>query len=858
MDSTSSFFSSSVRTDATSALNTSCRSVPTNATTSALSLSTPGSSNLGSTTISSHDVQVYNNPERHDLFETRSEKYMSVFWHNELVGITYYDLETSQLHLMLDITETDNFSICKRVLQEVQPACIIVSSKQDEQFLKALQPETIDENETIVNQSNRVQIVPSIDFALESCKRRLVSLNLPTMPENFTDIERSIFISSIVPFKCEKVIRAAGALLKFMEKKRVGVELEDMGIKVPVLSLHLFSLKDTLFLEENTYRALQIFRKELHPSAFKSGGSGAKEGLSLFGILNRTKSIIGSNLMRVWFRRPSRDINLLRQRQEAIAFFMSPRNVEVLSSLQGCLKHIKNVPRILSKMKQAQASIGDWQALYKTAFNAVYIGDICRAQATSLHIFKQIGSDFTEDLHSIANLISRIVDFDESIAQNRFTVKEGVDAELDHKKRTFNSLPSLMTQVAREELNQLSEDIKECNIIYLPQLGYLLTISCKAEMINSADFEMEGFQFMFMSNDRVHYKSAGTNALDEKLGDTQCVITDHETQIMHRLQNSILERSAVLLKVMDLAAELDCLLALTVAAMENNYVRPELKTDNIIEIYGGRHPLQEICVGTFVPNDTYSGGSHRKMKLLTGPNASGKSVYLKQVGLIVFMAHIGSFVPAEGASIGLLDGIYTRVQTKESVSVALSTFMIDVNQMSQCIHNATAKSLVIVDEFGKGTQTEDGVSLLCACLKHWLYKEQDCPHVLVSTHFHCIRKQHLLPDSPQLMYQMMDVAQIMSEMIFLFQLKEGCVSHSHANQISKTVGLPEELIQRGIEVTNLIAENKVIERADTVDTKNQFKRSEMIVNEFLTLDLEKDTLTDFLQDLVLPTANNIL
>ncbi|XP_033111357.1 mutS protein homolog 5-like [Anneissia japonica] len=779
MDSSSSFFNYS-------------SSTVTAGTANAISTSSSLSSAMDNTTINNNDVHVHRNNDHlqdNGLFESlQSEKYMSVFWHSGLLGVAYYDSGTSQLHLMLDIPETVNFTILKRVCQEVEPVSIVVSSKQDEKFLKVIQP--LDTNEVtdmpVVNQTGRVHILPSIDFALESCKRRLVSMNLPTIPDHLTDVERSIYISSIVPFEHEKVIRAAGALLKFLEKQRVGVELEDASVKVPIVSLNIFSLKDTLFLEENTYSALQIFQKESHPSAYKSGGSGAKEGLSLFGILNKTKSVIGSNLMRIWFMRPSRDINLLRQRQEAVAFFMSPRNIEVVSSLQDCLKHIKNVPRILSKMKQAQASIGDWQALYKTAYNAVYIGDICRSQPAELEIFRKIASDFTEDLHSIANLISRIVDFDESVAQNRFTVKEDVDPELDHKKRTFNSLPSLMTQVAREELNSLSSDIEECNVIYLPQLGYLLTIPRKPEMVNLADFEMQGFQFMFMSNDRVHYKSAGTNALDEKLGDTQCVITDHETQIMHRLQNSILERSAVLLKVMDFAAEIDWSL---------NFF---------------------------------------------------------------FMAHIGSFVPAEGAHITLLDGIYSRVQTKESVSVGLSTFMIDLNQMSQCVRNATAKSLVIVDEFGKGTETGDGVSLLCACLRHWLDQEQHCPHVLVSTHFHCIFQQHLLPDSQQLMYQMMDVIQNEEEMIFLFQLKEGCVGHSHANQIAKSAGLPQELIQRGLQVTNLIAENKPIERADTANTKNQFKRCEMIVKEFLTLDLDKDSLTDFLLDFVLPTANNIV
>lgn len=193
--------------------------------------------------------------------------------------------------------------------------------------------------------------------------------------------------------------------------------------------------------------------------------------------------------------------------------------------------------------------------------------------------------------------------------------------------------------------------------------------------------------------------------MDLLLGDTQCEIIDHETKIMHKLQNVILEASNVLLNIMDYSAELDCLISLSLIARELNYTRPKITRDGIICITKGRHPLQEFCVSSFVPNNIMNGGKYGKIKLLTGPNASGKSIYLKQVALIVYLAHIGSFVPAESASITLIDHIFTRIHTVESVSIGLSTFMIDINQMSDALRYATSNSLVIIDEFGKGTET---------------------------------------------------------------------------------------------------------------------------------------------------------
>ncbi|KAJ8952812.1 hypothetical protein NQ318_008130 [Aromia moschata] len=174
---------------------------------------------------------------------------------------------------------------------------------------------------------------------------------------------------------------------------------------------------------------------------------------------------------------------------------------------------------------------------------------------------------------------------------------------------------------------------------------------------------------------------------------------------------------------------------MALTASQNDYIRPSLNTDNIFEIKDGKHPLNEHLVSQFQTNDFYSGGQYSHMKIITGPNGSGKSMYLKQLALIVYLAHVGSYVPVKSANIALVHSIHSRIQATESVSVRLSAFMIDVTQVSQALNNATLSSLILMDEFGKGTTEKDGLSILVGTLRNFLKRKEDCPHVIVSHTF---------------------------------------------------------------------------------------------------------------------------
>uniref|UniRef100_K1S1Q1 MutS-like protein 5 n=1 Tax=Magallana gigas TaxID=29159 RepID=K1S1Q1_MAGGI len=662
--------------------------------------------------------------------------YMSVLWHNGKLGMAYYDTELTQIFMLLDIVESDDFLFLKRILRQLHPTCVLLSSKQDDRLVQTLKSLVStnsdagnislasDDISLSTEDSNKLQFLPSIDFNPDICKRRILNLDLPGIPDHYTDTEKTLYFSSLISFDNITTIRATGGLLKYLEKMRVGVELEDASVRVPVMDLKVVTLDDQVSLDDTAFSALQIFQKEAHPSVYKIGQGGAKEGLSLFGVC----------CDELWFLRPIRDIDVIKQRQDAIAFFVNPRNIEVFSTLTDCMKNIKNIVPVLKRMYQAQATVIDWQALYK------------------------ISEAFKDDLHRIANLINKIVDFEESKVVGRFVVKPNVDAELDDKKRTYNGLPDFMTKLAAEELERLSDDIQECNVIYLPQLGYLLAIPRLDYMQTEEDFEMPGLEFVSFIHDIF----------------VSGLMIDQETAIMHKLQNAILESYRTLIEVQDLCAELDC------------------------------------------------------------------------------------FVPAESAVIGCVDRIFTRIRTMDSVSVGLSTFMIDVNQMSEALRDATERSLVVVDEFGKGTELVDGMALLCSCLSFWIDKGKSCPHVLVSTHFHSIIHQQLLPESPMVKFLTMDSLTEEGELLFLYQLVEGHARSSYASHVALQAGLPQEIVKRGKEVSELIRQNKPVYAIDTADTETHFKRSELIVKKFLDLDLETDDLESFLRDFVMPTSEGKL
>ncbi|CAK9302458.1 unnamed protein product [Gordionus sp. m RMFG-2023] len=444
-------------------------------------------------------------------------------------------------------------------------------------------------------------------------------------------------------------------------------------------------------------------------------------------------------------------------------------------------------------------------------------------------------------------------------------INKGINSSLDEKTEQLNSIPEFLTHVAREEIEKLSEISCECNVIFIAQLGYLLAIPTSQEVVNNS-MMYNGLELKFVNKSYAHYKNERMRKLDEELGDINKDINDIQLNILHQLENTILKKYELLGIIADIVAELDCLIALSISAKEFALCKPLITNKNIICIENGRHLLQEICTTQIVPNSTYStedegnnfktnsimGNSNmssstksssvchdsqnilyssindknflknsltkndceceldkisysnngKKVKIITGAHGSGKSIYLKQIGLIVFMAHIGSFVPASLAEIGVIDQIFTRIYSYDSVSLNYSMFMMDISKVSQAINNGTEKSLVLLDEIGKGTIPEDGLALLTGIVNYFSEKNRT-PFIFIITHFLDIRKY--LSHATNIQFQTMEVIvdTLKNEMIYLYQVKDGFVENNYLKILAKTLNFPESIIERTLEHNNL-------------------------------------------------------
>lgn len=330
-----------------------------------------------------------------------------------------------------------------------------------------------------------------------------------------------------------------------------------------------------------------------------------------------------------------------------------------------------------------------------------------------------------------------------------------------------------------------------------------------------------------------------------------------EVEIIHDLATKILQHEEALIRVSDACGEFDAILALAIGADKYGWIQPQMTTDNTVQIKGGRHPLQELVVPAFVPNDCYLAGGKQQddesndqeveALVLTGPNHSGKSTYIKQTAIIVYLAHIGSFVPAEQATIGLTDRFLTRISTRECVSRNESAFAIDLKHVAQAVQHSTARSLILVDEFGKGTNVDDGAGLLAAFVDHFLSLGPDTPRLILATHFHEVLEGGYLDEHQGLRLGHMRVqtdwgaGQMEDQVTYLFQLTEGHSTSSFGGRCAALNGVPSSIVERAEGISLLLSRNEDLSSVCaklSANEQQQLETAEAVARKFIQCDFD--------------------
>jgi DNA mismatch repair protein MSH5 len=331
---------------------------------------------------------------------------------------------------------------------------------------------------------------------------------------------------------------------------------------------------------------------------------------------------------------------------------------------------------------------------------------------------------------------------------------------------------------------------------------------------------------------------------------------DREVEAIHRLATVVISHEEALIRASDLCGDFDALLALAMGAKKYQWVEPQMTTDNVLHVEGGRHPLQELVVPTFVPNDCELLGGQfstdqttwprQQSIILTGPNHSGKSVYLKQIAIIVYLAHIGSYVPATRAKIGLTDKILTRISTRESVARTESAFSIDLKQVSRAMVCCTPRSLVIIDEFGKGTNVDDGAGLLAALLNHFFSLGHNMPRLLTATHFHEVLTNDFVNLYDGVALHHMDVStdwkasRTEDQITHLFKLVPGLCASSYGGRCAALNGVPSTVVERAEAVASLLSRHEDINLACaklSADEQKQLEMAEAVARRFVQGDV---------------------
>ncbi len=576
-----------------------------------------------------------------------------------------------------------------------------------------------------------------------------------------------------------EAIIAAGAIIHYLEE----TEHRDTS---HISSLSRIDEEKFVWLDKFTIRNLELVYSQ-HDG-----------GVPLIDVLDRTVTPMGSRQLRKWIILPLKEKAAIDERLEVVdTFFREP---ELADEALESLKHISDLERLISKVAVNRINPRELVQLKRSLKCIDPVRSILASQPS------RVLQKLADQLHPCEFLVSKIeaeLREDVSVLSNQGgLIKEGVDAELDELQKIAYSGKDYLLQIQKREIERTG--IGSLKISYNKVFGYYLEVS----NANKDKVPSDWIRKQTLVNAE-RYITEELKVYEEKILHAEEKLVVIEQRIFQGLVNTAADFIPQIQQNAKVIAQLDCLLSFACVARASKYVKPEINDTLVIDIKAGRHPVieKQLPPGeSYIPNDIFLDSEKQQVLVITGPNMAGKSALLRQTALIVLLAQIGSFVPAEAASIGIVDKVFTRVGASDNLSRGESTFMVEMTETASILNNLSHRSLILMDEIGRGTSTYDGVSIAWAIVEH-LHNHKDYkPKTLFATHYHELNQ--LEEDLPRVKNFNVSVKEVGDKIIFMRKLKPGGSEHSFGIHVAQIAGMPNRVVFRANEILHFLEKDK--------------------------------------------------
>ncbi|MBU4504130.1 MAG: DNA mismatch repair protein MutS [Proteobacteria bacterium] len=736
-----------------------------------------------------------------ELLDEKSNNYILAIACDSAIGLSYLDISTGTFRVY---ESKDFLSVIDEALRICPSEILLSNSIKNDPFFLQIKNALSEKSITFLD--DRV-------FEYRRGRERLI---------------KQFKTASLEGFGCENLkagVSAAGALIFYV------IDNQKQQLD-HITGIETYKLSNYLIVDDVSCRNLELI---------KNIRTGLKPG-SLINIIDRTITSMGGRLLKTWIRYPLIDIHKIELRHDAVE--EAKDNIQVRKRLRESLKSVYDLERLGSKISMGHSTARDLIALKQSIQS---LPDICSALSLlQSELFKLTLN--LEQLYELANLIDSSIREDAPLTINEGgIIKRGYNKELDALINLSQEGKGWLAQLEARERN--AAGINSLKVRYNKIFGYYIEIPKARSEIVPANYIRKQ---TLVNAER--YITDELKTYEEKVLGAEEQRSALEYEIFNGIREEVIKNNKTIQHAAQFLAGLDCLLNLAEIADQNNYNRPQINTDGRIIIKDGRHPVVEKMIAgeRFVPNSINIDNDENQIIIITGPNMAGKSTILRQVALIVLMAQMGSFVPAETASIGITDRIFTRVGALDNLSSGQSTFMVEMEETANILNNANEQSLVIMDEIGRGTSTFDGLSIAWAVAEYLHDLKQKGVKTLFATHYHELTD--LAQKKPRVKNYNIAVKEWNDEIIFLRKLVEGGTNRSYGIQVARLAGVPENVIKRAKKILYNIEnrENKLngscVIRDDHDSPENKqvqltlFRQPETFVIEKLQqLDISKTT-----------------